>query len=119
MNSLVRNVAAAFTLGLVIGGPIGMAQAASSAHRTFDGKIAAISKVNVKVMGMEGGKMQTIGFVFKPPVGGKQTHDPSKLNAKMLHVGEYVRVIYDQKLLGLRHADSIEPYANPAMKLKN
>ena len=119
MNSLIRNIAAAFTLGLVIGGPIGMASAASSDHRTFDGKIAAISKINVKVTGMEGGKMQTLSFLFKPPVGGKQTHEMGRLNSTALHIGEYVRVTYDQKLLGLRHADSIDAYGNPAMKMKN
>lgn len=119
MNSFIRNIAAAFTLGLVVGAPIGMASAASSDHRTFDGKIVALSKINVKVMGMEGGKMQTISFLFKPPVGGKQTHDPTMMNAKALHVGEYVRVTYDQKLLGLRHADAVDPYGDPAMKMKN
>ena len=119
MNSFVRNVAAAFAFGLVLGAPIGIVSAKSSDHRTFDGVIVAISKVNVKVKGTEGGTVQTIGFVFKPPVGGKQTHDPSLLNSKMLHVGEYVRVTYDQKLLGLRHADAIDPYNAPGMKMKN
>ncbi len=118
--SFVRNIAAAFTLGLAIGAPIGMASAASSDHRTFDGVITHISTENIKVKGMEGGKMQTISFLYKPHIG-KLTHNGGKItrDQKMLHVGEYVRVTFDQKLLGLRHADSVDPYGAPGMVMRN
>lgn len=119
MNSIIRNTAAAFAFGLVLGAPVGIVSAASSDHRTFDGVITAVSKINIKVKGTEGGKMQTLSFLFKPPVGGKQTHDMSRMSANAVHVGEYVRVTYDQKLLGLRHADFVAPYGDPAMKMKN
>jgi len=96
------------------------ANAASSDHRTFDGTIVHISSDNIKVKGMEGGQMQIISFLYVPRVG-KLTHNHGEVtrDQKMLHEGEYVRVTYDQKALGIRHADDIEPYADPAMKMKN
>ncbi len=108
--------------GLALGALIlpGAAGAASSDHRTFDGTIVHISSDNIKVKGMEGGQMQTISFLYVPRLG-KMTHNGGKVtrDQKMLHEGEYVRVTFDQKALGVRHADDIEPYANPAMNMKN
>ncbi len=80
------------------------ALAKSSSHREFDGTIVEISRVNIKVHGVEGGKAQTLGFE------GNFTKQAN------LHKGEYVRVIFDQKFLGLRHADAVAPYG--AMKLQ-
>jgi len=98
----------------------GVANAASSDHRTFDGTILHISSDNIKVKGTEGGQVQILSFLYVPRVG-KLTHNGGKVtrDQKMLHEGEYVRVTYDQKALGVRHADDIEPYADPAMKMKN
>jgi hypothetical protein len=107
------------SLALALLGPVA-AGAASSDHRTFDGTIVHISSNNVKVKGLEGGQMQVISFLYVPRLG-KLTHNGGKVtNAQAaLHEGEYVRVTYDQKALGVRHADAIEPYANPGMKMKS
>jgi hypothetical protein len=96
------------------------AGAASSDHRTFDGTIVHISTNNVKVKGLEGGQMQTLSFLYVPRIG-KLTHNGGEVtrDQKALHEGEYVRVMYDQKALGIRHADAIEPYANPNLKMKS
>jgi hypothetical protein len=37
--------------------------------------------------------------------------------AHELHPGEYVRIVFDQRLLGIRHADEVIPYNNSAMKV--
>ena len=68
-----------------------------------------VSRENIKVHGMEGGKAQTLSFIVNH--GTKMAHT--------LYPNEYVRVIYDQKLLGVRHADSVDPWKNPAMKMKS
>ncbi len=96
------------------------AGAASSDHRTFDGTIVHISTNNIKVKGMEGGQMQVLSFLYVPRIG-KLTHNDGKVtrDQNALHEGEYVRVMYDQKALGIRHADAVEPYANPGMKMKS
>ncbi len=96
------------------------ALAGSSDHRTFDGTIVHISSDNIKVKGMEGGQMQTISFLYVGRIG-KLTHNGGKVtrDQRMLHTGEYVRVTFDQKALGIRHADSIEPHADPALKMKS
>ena len=99
-------LAAALPLSMVLSGPL--AASAASDHRTFDGTVVHVSKINIKVHGVEGGQSKDISFLID-----KQS---------LLHTvkpGEYVRVIYDQRFLGTRHADSVEPYANPRMKIKS
>jgi hypothetical protein len=102
----LKMLASAAALSAAIATPL-VASAASS-HRTFDGTVEHISSTNIKVHGVEGGKAQTLSFLVNH--GTNMT--------KLIHAGEYVRVTFDQKLLGARHADSITPYANPAMKMK-
>ena len=99
-------LAAALSLGTVLSGPL--AANAASDHRTFDGTVVHVSKINIKVHGVEGGQSKDISFLI----------DKQSL-MKAVKPGEYVRVIYDQRLLGTRHADSVEPWANPAMKIKS
>jgi hypothetical protein len=67
-----------------------------------------ISDSNIKVHGTEGGKPQTLSFLIN--------HGTTMM--KVIKSGEYVRVTYDQKLLGVRHADSIAPYGSSMMKMK-
>lgn len=108
MKTAIISTTAAFVLGTTLMAPLA-ATAASSDHRTFDGNVVHISATNIKVSGMEGGKMQTLSFTVD---------DGKKLMAR-IHTGEYVRITFDQKLLGLRHADSVDPHAAPAMKMKS
>jgi hypothetical protein len=109
-------VLAAFATASIGAAP--SAALAASDHRTFDGTIVHISGNNLKVRGLEGGKYQIISFEYLPRFG-KMTHVHGKTTTdeKDLHVGEFVRVTYDQKFLGLRHADSVEIEANPAEKI--
>jgi hypothetical protein len=120
LTSFVRNVAAAFAFGLALGAPIGIVSAKSSDHRTFDGVVTHISSNNIKVKGIEAGKTQVLSFEYVPRIG-KTLHSGGHVTTdqKMLHVGEYVRVTYDQKFLGLRHADAVDPYGSSAMVMKN
>ncbi len=108
LKTAIISTTAAFVLGTTILAPLA-ATAKSSDHRVFDGNVVHISATNIKVSGMEGGKMQTLSF----------TVDDGKKLMKKIHSGEYVRVVFDQKLLGLRHADSVDPHGDPGMKMKS
>ncbi len=98
---------AAFAVGLAIGAPLGIASA-SSDHRDFEGTVAHVSFDNIKVKGIEGGKVQTISFLINPKIT-KLTHNDGKSTAELkdIRVGDMVKVRFDQKFLGLRHADMI------------
>jgi hypothetical protein len=82
---------------------------AASDHREFEGTVVHVSSENIKVHGREGGKMQTISFLI----------NHGTLMRHTIHAGEYVRIIFDQRLLGIRHADSVDPYAARGMKIKS
>jgi hypothetical protein len=120
LTSFARNIVATFAFGIALGAPIGIVSAKSSDHRTFDGVVTHISANNIKVKGTGGGKSQVLSFEYVPRIG-KTLHSGGHLTTdqKALHVGEYVRVTYDQKLLGLRHADAVDPYGSAAMVMKN
>ncbi len=99
MNSFRAPAAAAvFAAALV---PVA-SPAASTDHRTFDGTVVHVSTLNMKVKGMEGGKMQILSFVYLPKFGKASP-------IYKIHAGEYVRVTYDQKGGGARHVDTITP----------
>jgi hypothetical protein len=72
----------------------------------FYGEVVHVSLNNVKVYDPKG--HQTLGFVVTPKFdqifsdNGKTTYQ-----MKDLKHGQYVRVVYDQKALGIRHADKI------------
>lgn len=76
------------------------------AASTFYGEVVHVSVNNVKVY--DPASHQTLGFVLTPEFdqlfsdNGKSTYQ-----MKDLKHGQYVRVIYDQKALGMRHADKI------------
>ena len=72
----------------------------------FYGIVEHVSVNNVKVTDDKSHK--TLGFILTPKfdqlfsADGKTTYQMKDLRA-----GEYVEVVYDQKLLGARHADRI------------
>jgi hypothetical protein len=107
VKTAIFSASAALALGAVLAGPIS-ANAASD-HRTFEGTVVHVSRENIKVHGTEGGQAQTISFLIDH--GTKLAHE--------LHPGEYVRIVFDQRLLGIRHADEVVPYNNSAMKVKS
>jgi hypothetical protein len=78
------------------------AQAAKTS--VFEGNVVHISTDNIKVAN----KTQTLSFLLVPhfdqvfSADGKTTYQMAKL-----HTGQLVKVYYDQKALGVRHADRI------------
>lgn len=72
----------------------------------FYGEVVHVSMDNVKVYDPHA--RQTLSFILTPEFdqifsdNGKTTYQ-----MKDLKKGQYVRVVYDQKALGIRHADKI------------
>lgn len=83
-----------------------LATAPAFAASTFYGEVVHVSVDNVKVYDPHA--KQTLSFLVTPEFdqifkeNGKETYQ-----MKDLKHGQYVRVIYDQKALGVRHADKI------------
>lgn len=81
----------------------------------FYGEVVHASVANVKVYDPKA--HQTMSFVLTPKfdqifsADGKTTYQ-----MKDLTHGQYVRVVYDQKALGIRHADKIYILNNANMK---
>jgi len=82
------------------------AQAAKVGSSWVEGTLVHISSSNIKIKDDKTGK--ELGFVLVPhfdqvfSADGKTTYQ-----MKSLHSGQLVKVFYDQKLLGVRHADRI------------
>ncbi len=80
------------------------ADAVGSAH--FDGEISHVSANNIKVINPK--THESLSFLLPPHFkqifsrDGKTTGQLDSLRA-----GQYVKVYYDQKFLGQRHADRI------------
>jgi hypothetical protein len=72
----------------------------------FYGITVHVSVNNIKVQNPR--THETLSFLVTPhfdqifSVDGKTTYQ-----MKQVHAGQYVRIIYDQKMLGQRHADKI------------
>ena len=83
---------------------LGTMQAAVAAE--FSGITRHVSSNNIKVYDPK--SHQTLGFTILPKFknvfsdDGKTTY---QMNA--IHAGQYVKVIYDQHFMGMRHADRI------------
>jgi hypothetical protein len=107
MKHAILSISAALAFSAAASLPL--AANAASDHRLFDGKVVHVSSENIKVHGIEGGQAKTISFLINH--GTKMRHT--------IHAGEYVRVIFDQRFLGIRHADSVDPYGAPGMKIKS
>jgi hypothetical protein len=96
-------VAAAFvTVALLPAG----AQAAKVGSATFSGIVNHVSANNIKVT--DNRTHQSMSFLVLPKFNqvfsadGKTTYQMSAIKA-----GQYVKVYYDQRMLGARHADRI------------
>ncbi len=94
-------IAAAFIFSLALGvGP-----ALAKAPMVFNGIVRHVSADNIKVYDPKADK--TMGFAIAPKFhnvfksGGKTTQ------LSTIAAGQYVKVYYDRKLLGLAHADKI------------
>jgi hypothetical protein len=98
--SLLRSTLAAAALAAVV------APANAFAASTFYGITRHVSVNNIKVENPK--SHQTLSFILTPKfdqifsADGKTTYQ-----MKAIKAGQYVGVIYDQKALGMRHADKI------------
>jgi len=99
--SFARAASAAFFAGLVAA-----SSSVALAASTFYGIVVHVSTSNIKVQNPK--DKQTLSFAIVPKfdqvfsANGKTTYQMSAIKA-----GQYVGIIYDQKALGVRHADKI------------
>ena len=102
---LLAALLAAATLGTAVVAPA-PAQAAKVGSSWVEGTLVHVSTSNIKVKDDKTG--QELGFLLVPHFNqlfsedGKTTYQMASL-----HSGQLVKVFYDQKLLGARHADRI------------
>ncbi|MEA2688934.1 MAG: hypothetical protein QOD51_1541 [Candidatus Eremiobacteraeota bacterium] len=82
------------------------AQAATVGSAWVEGTLVHISSSNIKIKDDKTGK--ELGFVLVPHFDQVFSSDgKTTYQMKSLHSGQLVKVFYDQKLLGVRHADRI------------
>ncbi len=83
----------------------------------FYGEVVHVSTTNIKVRDPHTGQILSFSLV---PHFNQLFSDTGKTTYQMtyLHNGRYVAVIYDQKALGLRHADRIYIMNNANERLK-
>jgi hypothetical protein len=81
-------------------------RATTVGNATFSGIVEHVSANNIKIMDQKNG--QALSFLILPKFNqvfssdGKTTYQMEKI-----HPGQYVKVYYDQKAMGARHADRI------------
>jgi hypothetical protein len=101
MKSFRIGIAAAGVLGFV-----GMAVPAFAATHEFSGRVVHVSTDNIKVENMPSRKV--LSFLVVPhfdqvfQFDGKTTYQMKRLTP-----GKRVKVYYDERALGIRHADRI------------
>ncbi len=105
-----------FIIALVAAAALFVPQAALAAN-VFYGEVVHVSTTNVKVRNPHNG--QVLSFELVPHFyqlfsdNGKTTYQ-----MRYLRPGRYVAVIYDQKALGMRHADKIYIMNNANERLR-
>jgi hypothetical protein len=94
-----------------------IAPATALAASTFYGTVSHVSMNNIKVTDTH--TNQTLSFEILPKfdqifsADGKTTYQ-----MKRIHAGSYVCIIYDQKMIGSRHADRIYVMNNANDRIK-
>jgi hypothetical protein len=97
---MTRGLAALALLALTL------APNAAWAASTFYGIVVHVSTDNIKVMNPKSN--QTLSFEILPKFDQVFSSDgKTTYQMRHIHSGNYVGVIYDQKVLGMRHADKI------------
>ncbi|MEO6835282.1 MAG: hypothetical protein ABI231_05175 [Candidatus Tumulicola sp.] len=113
MKSFFSPAAAA---ALFVAALIALSSSTALAASTFYGIVVHVSTSNIKVQ--DSRTKQTLSFTIVPKfnqvfsASGKTTYQMSAIKA-----GQYVGIIYDQKLLGVRHADKIYLLNNANQKI--
>lgn len=83
---------------------------------TFYGLTLHVSTNNIKVQNPK--TKETLSFLILPKFDQVFSDDgKTTYQMKNVHPGQYVRVIYDQKGLGIRHADKIIVLTNRNHKI--
>jgi hypothetical protein len=82
---------------------------AAGVNDTYYGIIQHVSSDNLKVYNPQ--SHQTLSFLIVPRFGNV-FHNGREVQMETLHPGQYVKVVYDQKMLGARHADRIDVMDN-------
>jgi hypothetical protein len=102
---LLAALFAAATLGTAVVAPA-PAQAAKVGSAWVEGTLIHVSSSNIKIKDDNTG--QELGFLLVPHFDQVFSSDgKTTYQMKSLHSGQLVKVYYDQKLLGARHADRI------------
>ena len=114
MISRVSRALAALLMTLAVAMPLA---GQAMTEGVFRGRVVHITANNIKVRSASG---ETLGFVLVPHFG-KIFHSDGKttVDQKLIHVGDRVSVYYDQKALGIRHADRIIDADAPMRPLKS
>lgn len=111
LKQLRRHAIAIATLAAFLSPQIAMAAS------TFYGEMTHVSTTNIKVRDPRTG--QVLSFELVPhfdrifSANGKTTYQ-----MRDIHGGQYVAIIYDQHLLGMRHADDIYIMSNANQRLQ-
>jgi hypothetical protein len=111
--SILRALISVVAATLVAGVPPNVLAATNS---TFYGITVHVSSQNIKVEDPK--TKQVLSFVIVPKfdqvfsADGKTTYQMSKIKA-----GQYVGIIYDQRALGVRHADKIYLLTNANQRI--
>jgi hypothetical protein len=111
--SVLRAAAAAIAVALVAALPN---PALAMTNSTFYGIVVHVSSNNIKVQNPK--TKETLSFLIVPKfdqvfsANGKTTYQMNAVKA-----GQYVGIIYDQKALGVRHADKIYLLTNANQKI--
>lgn len=71
----------------------------------FNGIVRHVSTNNIKVY--DPASKQTLGFAIAPKFKAVFENGKQTTQIAAIHSGQYVKVYYDRKLLGLAHADRI------------
>jgi len=79
------------------------ADTVGSAH--FDGEVSHVSSNNIKVINPK--THESLSFLLVSHFKQVFSRDGKMTQMASLHKGQYVKVYYDQKFLGQRHADRI------------
>jgi hypothetical protein len=110
------SLAAAAAAIAIILGSTSAAFAEKAGTAIFNGLVQHVSSNNIKVTDPK--THQTLSFLLVPHFKQVFSGD-GKTTAQMaaLHEGQYVKVYYDQKFLGQRHADRIYILTNNNMKM--
>ncbi|MDQ2872303.1 MAG: hypothetical protein M3R35_04125 [Candidatus Eremiobacteraeota bacterium] len=88
----------------------------ASAASTFYGITTHVSTTNIKVRDPK--THRVLSFVLLPKFDQVFSDDgKTTYQMKKVHAGQYVGIIYDQKALGIRHADKIYLLNNRNQKI--